>query len=70
MQGLQEVVVLDDDVSPKNGSHEGEIWLGYTSILSDTSQTMLSDGMKWALAPFLAHQVRAVCVSTHTLRNN
>ena len=66
MQGLQKVIVLGDDVSPKNGSHNAEIWVSYASNWSDTSQEVLSNGMKWALAPFLAHQVRAMCVSTHT----
>ena len=60
MQGMQTAVVADGDMSPEvvlNGSRAGETWLGWSNSSSAWPQQPLSESAKWALAPFLAHQV-------------
>lgn len=57
---MKTAVVADGSVPAEvvlNGSRAGETWIDSSKSLSPMPQQPLSGSAKWAMAPFLAHQV-------------
>ena len=62
MQEVQTAVIVDGSVPSEvvlNGSRAGETWIDCSIIPSIMPQQPLCQSAKWAMAPFLAHQVRS-----------